>query len=217
MEKKKKMMTLIILTVAIIVISIVSYYIYYQNKKLFSHVEETEELSSYIEENMKKDAQDILDRISKSSKTYLPEGNITFDYLNGKHNIEKDTDIITYFISYNGKKTSLSLDFEKVDDYSITKINFNANKAYTMMGNEENFLEIFLTDKEEYSKIIPCLLLSLPDSIDKNAFKYANLIKLYEELHEKEELNMYGYNISVKGYTSNLIVYTFEKVKFSMN
>lgn len=211
----KKKMILIIAIISIIIIGIIAYYICCQNKKP-SYIE-TEEISSYIEDDMKKDAQEILDKISASSKMYMPEDNITFEYSNGKHNIEEDTDIITYYALYNGKKTSLSLDFETVDSFDITKITFHANSAYTTLNNGESISEIFLTDKEKYSKIITCLLVSIPDSIDKDAFAYANLVNLYEELHKKEELNMYGYNISVKGYTSDLIVYTFEKVKFSMN
>lgn len=210
----KRKLILIVLLSAIIVIATIAYYIYCQNKKL-SYIE-TEELSSYIEDDMKKDAKEILDRITKLYKMYLSEGDITFEYSSGKHNVEEDTDIITYYIFYNGKKTSLSLDFETVDSFDITKITFHANSAYTTMNNEESISEIFLTDKEKYSNIITCLLVSLPNSIDKDAFVHADLVNLYEELYEKGELNMYGYNISVKGYTSDLIIYTFEKVKFSM-
>lgn len=212
MEKKEKLIRLIILTTAIIVISSVSYYIYCQNKR--ESYTETEEISSYIEKDMKKDAQKILDKITTKSKKY---GDITFEYSEGKHNIEEDTNIITYYILYNGKKTSLSLDFETIDSFDITKITFHDNRAYMTMNNNESLSEMFVTSKEEYSEIVSCMLLALPDSIDENAFSYINIINLYEELYEKEHINKCGYDISVKKYSSDLIIYTFEKVKFSMN
>ena len=110
------------------------------------------------------------------------------------------------YIVYAGGRFTVSLD---------KNMSNRKNVFLSENGSLKNKARELSADTIEYMDNIS--IKWLPDSIDKNAFKYANLIKLYEELHEKEELNMYGYNISVKGYTSNLIVYTFEKVKFSMN
>ncbi len=209
---EKHKVLILISTIVITIIGIVGYYIYCQNRP--PRYVETEELSSYTEDSMKKDAQKILDKITTQSKKY---GDITFEYSKGKHNIEEDTNVITYYILYNGKKTSLSLDFETIDSFDITKITFNDNRAYMTMNNEMSLSEMFVTSQEEYSRIVSCMLLALPDSIDEDAFSYINIINLYEELYEKEHINKCGYDISVKKYRSDLIIYTFEKTELSID
>lgn len=209
-----KRIMIVIALVIIISIGIISYYIYCQNNRL--HFIETEELSSSLESNLKNDAQEILNKITTISKRYLTEGNITFRYLSGKHNIQEDTNIITYCILYNGKLTSLSLDFETIDTFDITRITFNANSSYATIENKEILKEDYVVDKDTYSNLITCMILCVPESMDEQ-FLNINPVNFYKELYEKEQINKYGYDISVKGYASDLIIYTFEKVKFTMN
>lgn len=212
MGNNKKIIILIVLIIVIICITMVSYYIYYQNRELT--YTGTEEINSYMENSMKEEAQEMLDKITESSKNYLVDANISFEYLGGKYNIEEDTNIIEYYILYNNKKTMSSLSFETVDSNNITKITFTDNRGYTDLEGEE-FASLFLTDKDTYNYLASCMILCLLDNIDEQ-FLNIDAVNFLEELYENEQINKYGYDISVKVYSENLIKFTFEKVNFSM-